>query len=143
MLIGEYSHNIDAKGRLIIPARFRDELGSKMIVTRGLDGCLCVYTMEQWDELYHQLSELPTTNKQARTYVRMVMSKAAECELDSQGRILLPSSLINLAGLQKACIISGAGNRVEIWSKEHWDEVNEENEDSFEEMAESLTEFFR
>ncbi len=142
MLIGEYAHNIDAKGRLIIPAKFRDELGFKMIVTRGLDGCLCVYTLEQWKLLYEQLMKLPTTKKEARMYVRMVTSKAAECELDAQGRISLPQTLIQLADLKKECVISGTGNRVEIWSKDRWNTVNEDNAESFEDMAESLTEFF-
>lgn len=142
MFIGEYAHNMDAKGRLIIPARIREELGNKVIITRGLDGCLCIYTLEQWEIIYQQMMKLPTTKKEARMYMRMVTSKAAECEIDGQGRVLLPTSLIQLADLQKACIISGAGNRVEIWSQERWDTLNEENGDSFEEMAESLTEFF-
>ncbi|MEG0573795.1 MAG: division/cell wall cluster transcriptional repressor MraZ [Erysipelotrichaceae bacterium] len=142
MFIGEYAHNIDTKGRLIIPARFREELDGTIIVTRGLDGCLYIYTASQWNILYEQMMKLPSTKKEARMYIRMLTSKAAECEIDNQGRILLPATLTQLADLKKACVISGAGNRVEIWSKERWDTINEENNESFEEMAESLTEFF-
>ena len=94
MFMGEYAHNIDRKGRLIMPAKFRDELGEHVVVNRGLDGCLYVYTVEQWQQVYQKLSTLPSTNKDARMYQRMMLSKAAECEMDSQGRILIPSSLI-------------------------------------------------
>ena len=141
MLIGEYGHNIDAKGRLIFPAKFCEDLGDTMMVTRGLVGCLCVYTMEQWKLLYEKLMLLPTTKKEARMYVRMVTSKAAQCELDAQGRILIPASLIQIAHLEKECIITGTGNRVEIWAKNVWEQLNADNADNFEEMAESLTEF--
>ena len=93
MFMGEYAHNIDRKGRLIMPAKFREELGEHVVVNRGLDGCLYVYTVEQWQQVYQKLSTLPSTNKDARMYQRMMLSKAAECEMDSQGRILIPSSL--------------------------------------------------
>lgn len=140
MLIGEYGHNIDAKGRLIIPAKFREDLGEQVVITRGLDGCLCVYTMEQWKIMYEQLIQMPTTKKDVRNYVRMLTSKAAQCELDAQGRILIPTSLVELARLQKECVIIGAGNRVEIWAKQTWDQLNEEHADDFEEIAERLSE---
>lgn len=117
MFMGEYAHNIDRKGRLIMPAKFREELGEHVVVNRGLDGCLYVYTVEQWQQVYQKLSTLPSTNKDARMYQRMMLSKAAECEMDSQGRILIPSSLIALAGLEKECLIIGVANHLEIWSK--------------------------
>ncbi len=137
--MGEYGHNIDRKGRLIMPAKFREELGEHVVVTRGLDGCLYVYTSEQWMEVYKRLSALPTTNKNARWYQRMVLSKASECEMDSQGRILIPSSLTSLAGLQKECLIIGMANHLEIWAKDRWESLEEQQSDLFEDMAEELS----
>ena len=141
MFIGEYAHNIDKKGRIIIPAKFREELGEHVIVTRGLDGCLALYTTKQWEIIYEQLMKLPSTKKDARVFVRMMTSKAAECDIDNQGRILLPASLIKIASIQKECCIIGAANLVEIWAKESWEPMEEEGSESFEEIAENLTEF--
>lgn len=141
MFMGEFSHNIDKKGRMIIPAKFRDELGEVIIITRGLDGCLSVYTTKQWEVIYEQLQKLPSTKKDARMFVRMMTSKAAECEFDNQGRVLIPAPLIKLAGLEKECIIVGAGNHLEIWSKANWEPVEEDANESFEDIAENLTEF--
>lgn len=141
MFMGEFSHNIDKKGRMIIPAKFREELGEMIIITRGLDGCLSVYTTKQWELIYEQLQKLPSTKKDARMFVRMMTSKATECEFDSQGRVLIPAPLVKLAGLEKECVIVGAGNHLEIWSKENWEPVEDEANESFEEIAESLTEF--
>lgn len=141
MFMGEYAHNIDKKGRIIIPAKFREELGMKIIITRGLDGCLNAYTSEQWEIIYAQLLKLPSTKKDARMFVRMMTSKAAECEIDSQGRVLLPSTLISLANIQKECRIIGAANHIEIWAKEQWETMDNEANESFEEIAENLTEF--
>lgn len=141
MFMGEYAHNIDKKGRMIIPAKFREELKETVVITRGLDGCLSVYTKEQWLQIYEQLQKLPTTKKDARMFVRMMTSKAAECEFDAQGRILIPSSLVELADLKKECMVIGAGNHVEIWAKERWEVVEEESDEAFEDIAENLTEF--
>lgn len=141
MFMGEYAHNIDKKGRIIIPAKFREELGMKVIITRGLDGCLNGYTKDQWEVIYEQLLKLPSTKKDARMFVRMMTSKAAECEIDNQGRVLLPSSLISLASIQKECMIIGAANHIEIWAKETWTSVDEEANESFEDIAENLTDF--
>lgn len=141
MFMGEYAHNIDRKGRIIIPAKFREELGEVIIITRGLDGCLNVYTKEQWERIYEQLMKLPSTKKDARMFVRMMTSKAAECEIDNQGRVLLPSSLIHLANIEKECMVIGAANHVEIWAKETWIPVDEEANESFEDIAENLTDF--
>jgi MraZ protein len=141
MFMGEYAHNIDKKGRIIIPAKLREELGDHVIITRGLDGCLAVYTKEQWETIYEQLMKLPSTKKDARMFVRMMTSKAAECEIDAQGRVLIPSPLVKLAELVKECMVIGAANHVEIWSRERWEPVDEEANDAFEDIAESLTEF--
>ena len=141
MFMGEYAHNIDKKGRMIIPAKFREELGDHVIITRGLDGCLAVYTYEQWQVIYEQLMQLPTTKKDARMFVRMMSSKAAECEIDAQGRILIPAPLIKLANLEKECMVIGAANHVEIWAKDVWEPIDEEGLQTFEDIAENLTEF--
>lgn len=140
--MGEFAHNIDRKGRLIMPAKFRDELGDKVIVNRGLDGCLYVYTMDQWETVYNKLSKLPSTNKNARNFQRMMLAKASECELDSQGRILIPASLVKMAELVKECLIIGVANHLEIWAKERWEKMEEEQAENFEEAAESLSDFF-
>ena len=141
VLIGEFDHNIDKKGRMILPAKLREELGDSVIVNRGLDGCLYVYTKEQWEKVYQRLSTLPSTRKDARMYARMMLSKAAECEFDAQGRILIPAGLVKLAHLQKECKIIGVGTHVEIWDKDTWLALEEEQNDCFEDVAESLTEF--
>lgn len=141
VLIGEFDHNIDKKGRMILPAKLREELGDSVIVNRGLDGCLYVYTKEQWEKVYQRLSTLPSTRKDARMYARMMLSKAAECEFDAQGRILIPVGLVKLAHLQKECKIIGVGTHVEIWDKDTWLALEEEQNDCFEDVAESLTEF--
>ena len=141
MFMGEFAHNIDAKGRLIVPAKFRNELGSAMIVTRGLDGCLSLYTKEAWDKIYAQLLALPTTKKEVRMYVRTLTSKASEVELDNQGRILIPSILIKEAAIVKECVIVGVADKVEIWSNERWEAYSDSADDEFESIAESITDF--
>lgn len=139
--IGEYAHNIDKKGRIIIPARFRDAFEGHLIVAKGLDGCLNLYTLSQWNTLMQRLMSLPNTKKEARLYRRKLAAKASECEIDAQGRILIPASLMKEASLVKECYVIGTGNTVEIWSKENWMAYNEEHSDDFEEVAEALTEF--
>ncbi len=140
--MGEYQHNLDTKGRIIIPAKFRDELGDTMVVTRWLDGCLAIYTMEQWQSLYEKLQTLPSTKREARRFTHMIMAKASECTLDTQGRIRLPQPLIQEASLEKACVVIGVSDHVEIWDQEKWNEYYEVASESFEDIAESLTEFF-
>ena len=141
MFIGEYRHNIDAKGRIIIPAKFRETLAGKVIVTRGLDGCLTVYTIEQWRIIYEQLKKLPNTKRESRMYIHMITAKAAECDLDGQGRILLPLPLLEEAAITKECVVVGVADHVEIWAKERWDAYYEVASSSFEEVAEQLTDF--
>ncbi|MGM9946529.1 division/cell wall cluster transcriptional repressor MraZ [Floccifex sp.] len=142
MFMGEYEHNIDRKGRLIMPAKFREELGERVVVNRGLDGCLNVYTMSEWEKVYARLSSLPSTKKDARMYQRMMLSKASECEMDGQGRILIPSSLISLAALEKECLIIGVADHIEIWSKARWQQLEEEQDGLFEEVAENISDLF-
>ncbi|MBO8136616.1 MAG: division/cell wall cluster transcriptional repressor MraZ [Desulfotomaculum sp.] len=138
MFMGEYSHTIDAKGRLIIPARFREGLGDRFIVTKGLDNCLFVYPQHEWASLEQKLKSLPFTRADARAFVRFFFSGANECELDKQGRILIPANLREYAQLSKEVIVLGVSSRVEIWAKERWDEYNASAEENFEEIAEKI-----
>ena len=122
MFMGEYNHIIDAKGRLIIPARFRELLGEEFILTKGLDGCLSIYPMDAWEAFETKLRALPLTNKTARTFTRFFVAGATNCELDRQGRILVPQTLREFAGLEKEVVLTGNLDRIEIWSKEKWSE---------------------
>ncbi len=120
MFMGEYNHTIDAKGRLIIPSRFRELLGEEFVLTKGLDGCLCIYPMEEWSAFEQKLRALPLTNKNARTFSRFFVAGATPCVLDNQGRILIPQTLREFAGLEKDVVLTGNLNRIELWSKEKW-----------------------
>jgi len=141
MFMGEYQHTIDDKGRLIMPAKFREELGEKFVVTKGLDGCLFVYPMEEWKVLEAKLRNLPFTKADARAFARFFFSGATECELDKQGRILLPTNLRDHAQLQKDIFIIGVSSRLEIWSKEVWEDYSNKTEESYEELAEKMVDF--
>lgn len=123
--IGEHSHTIDAKSRVIIPAKFREALGEQFVLTQGLDGCLTIYPLAEWEKFQQQLNQLPRTNKQARIFRRFFTAKAAMCELDKQGRILVPAGLREYAGLDKDVVLTGNISNIEVWSKERWDEVSE------------------
>lgn len=138
MFMGEYQHSLDAKGRLIIPAKFRDELGEGAILTRGLDNCLFLFPQEEWSILESKLKTLPLTKGDARQFVRFLFSGATECELDKQGRIILPSNLREFASIDKDAVVIGVSSRVEIWSKEKWDSYVQDAEDSFEDIAENI-----
>lgn len=122
MFMGEFNHTIDVKGRLILPAKFREELGSSFVITRGLDGCLFVYTEEEWQALNEKLQNLPLINKGSRQLTRFFHAGVTPCELDKQGRVLIPSSLREFARLTKDVCLIGMGKRIEIWSKEAWEE---------------------
>ncbi|MDQ0215233.1 MraZ protein [Oikeobacillus pervagus] len=139
--MGEYQHNIDAKGRLIIPAKFRDDLGEAFIITRGLDQCLFGYPLSEWKVLEEKLKKLPLTKKDARSFTRFFFSGATECELDKQGRINIPSTLVNYAQLEKECVILGVSNRIEIWTKPLWEDYFAKSEESFAEIAENMIDF--
>lgn len=138
MFMGEYQHNLDTKGRIIVPAKFRDGLGESFVITRGLDHCLFAYPLEEWKQLEEKLKKLPLTKKAARSFTRFLLSGASECEIDKQGRINIPQSLRTYAKLTKECIVIGVSNRVEIWDKATWDEYMNESEESFAEIAEDL-----
>ena len=136
MFMGEYNHTIDAKGRLIIPSRFRELLGEEFVLTRGLDGCLSIYPMDEWVAFEEKLRALPLTNKDARTFSRFFVAGATTCQLDKQGRILVPQTLRQFAGLDKDVVLTGNLNRIEAWSKEKRSENC--NYDDMDSIAESM-----
>lgn len=138
MFMGTYDHSIDAKGRVIVPAKFREPLGDSFVVTLGLDGCLFGYPETEWMDFVEQLKELPGT-KEARKLQRYFMAGAAPCDIDKQGRILIPSKLRAAAGLEKDIVFVGVMSKIEIWSKARW----EENDDfeNVDEIAEHMSEF--
>lgn len=141
MLMGEFQHTLDDKNRLIIPAKFRQELGEKFVITRGLDGCLFGYSLETWKQLEEKLSSLPLAKKEARTFVRFFYSAATECEVDKQGRVKIPQSLKKHSQLDKNCVIIGVSNRIEIWNAAHWLAFSDEAEENFEDIAENMIDF--
>ena len=138
MFMGEYNHTIDAKGRLIIPSKFRDTLGDEFVVTKGLDGCLFVYDNAEWSAFEEKLKSLPLTNKDARQFVRFFLAGATLAEVDKQGRILVPANLREFAGLEKEVVLVGVASRVEIWSKARWEDAT--SYDDVEEIAEHMAE---
>lgn len=141
MFMGEYQHNIDEKGRLIIPSKFRETLGATFIATRGLDHCLFVYPLSEWSMLEQKLKSLPLMKSDARAFTRFFFSGATECELDKQGRVNIPGHLREYAKLDKDCMVLGVSGRVEIWSKEIWDGYYAQSEQAFNEIAEKLVDF--
>lgn len=137
MFMGEYRHSIDAKGRIIIPSKLRDDLGENFIVTRGLDGCLFLYPNEQWNAIINKYQELPDT-KGKRQFLRIFLSGATTCEYDKQGRINIPKPLTEYASLEKDCVIIGSLEKLEIWSKEKWEEFISVNEENMSQIADEL-----
>ena len=138
MFMGEFHHNIDEKGRLIIPAKFRQELGERFVLVRGLEKCLYVYSMPEWNNLVAKLKTLPFTKKDVRTFTRSFFSGATECDFDRQGRINITSPLVSYAGITKECVIIGASDRLEIWSEDGWNSFFDDNSDKIEDIAEDL-----
>lgn len=140
MFIGEYQHTVDSKGRIIMPSKFRENLGSDFIMTKGLDNCLFVYPREEWEVLEKKLRTLPLTNRDARAFVRFFFAGATEGVLDKQGRVLIPNNLREHAKLIKDVIIIGVAERIEIWSKEEWTNYNNDDSLSYDSIAEKMAE---
>lgn len=138
MFMGEYHHSIDDKGRLIIPAKFRSELGDKFIITRGIENCLFAYPEKRWEEIVRKLESLPFTKKDARNFTRFFLSGATVAEFDKQGRVNITSPLINYAGIEKECIIIGTGDRLEIWSEDAWNSFFNSASINMSDIAENL-----
>ena len=140
MFIGEYSHSIDDKGRLSLPVKFRGKLASGCVVTRGLDHCLWVYPMEEWDKLAEELSKLPITSKNARSFARLMLAGAMDLNIDNAGRINLPKYLSDYAGIKSKVVVTGMYNRLEIWPEDGWKEFKKGMEDNSDEIAEKIEE---
>ena len=140
MLIGEFTHSIDPKGRITIPSKFREELSEGFVITKGFDNCLFLYPLAEWDKIETKLKNLPMTNKNVRSFVRTFFSGAEDTNIDKQGRVLLPQNLREHALIEKEAVIIGVSTRVEIWSKSSWDDYNLNEGLSYEEMAEKMAE---
>lgn len=139
MLVGEYRHNVDTKGRISVPSKFRDDLGQSFVVTKGLDNCLFAYSKEEWKNLESKLNTLPLTNQEARAFKRFFFSGAAECEVDKQGRVNIPQSLRDYAKLQKDVVIVGLSNRAEIWNNNQWDKYNGQSSDDITKLESQMS----
>ena len=138
MFMGEYNHTVDIKGRLIVPSKFREQLGDEFVVTKGLDGCLFVYPNEEWQNIEEKFRNVPLTTKDAGKFSRFFFAGAASCEVDKQGRILIPTVLREFADIQKDVVSVGVLNRIEIWSKDRWLDTN--TYDDMDEVAEHMAE---
>lgn len=139
MFIGEYQHNIDNKGRLTMPSKFRDGLGQTFIITKGLDKCLFVFSLEEWNKFENKLKTLPISSKDARSFTRFFFAGAAECELDKQGRIMVPANLRNYAEISKETFVIGVSSRIEIWNEDNWNSYNNDDDLSYDSIAEKMT----
>lgn len=139
MLLGEYNHNIDEKGRVSVPAKFRDDLGNTFIVTKGLDNCLFAYSKEEWTKFEEKLKTLPMTNTNARNFVRFFFAGATECEIDKQGRINIPQNLREYANFSKELCIIGVSTRVEIWDREKWQNYTSPENMDVDEIASQMS----
>lgn len=140
MLLGEYKHNVDVKGRVAIPAKFREKLGAGAIITRGLDNCLFAFGSGEWDLLAKKLTALPLAQANSRAFARLMLAGAMDVGLDNQGRILIPDYLRRYAGLKKYVVVAGLYNRIEIWDHEQWERYKQKTESASEEIAEKLGE---
>ena len=139
LLIGEFEHSIDNKGRLIMPAKLRDDIGENVVVTKGLDGCLFAFSITEWTNFEEKLKSLPLSNRNSREFTRFFLSGATECEIDKQGRFLIPANLRESAGLEKETVIIGVGTRIEIWNKDKWTKYSSDDNISVEEIAENMS----
>lgn len=140
MFIGEYEHSIDTKGRIMIPSKFRSKLGETFVLTKGLDSCLFIYTIEEWSKFEEKLRQLPFSSKDARKFTRFFLAGAVECDIDKQGRILVPANLREFAGLTKSIISIGVSNRIEIWDTDKWSDYSDDESFDPSELAEQMAE---
>lgn len=138
MFMGEYRHNVDTKGRLIVPAKFREYLGEVFVLTRGLDQCIFGYPMTEWKVIEEKIKSLPMTKKDARAFARFFFSGATECEIDKQGRVNIPTPLLQYGKIEKECVVIGVSNRIEIWNQQIWEDYFNQSEESFSDIAENL-----
>jgi len=136
--MGEYHHSIDEKKRIIIPSRFREELKDTFVITRGIENCLFIYSLEEWKKITDKLETLPFTKKDARQFIRFFLSGATEAQFDKQGRIVITTPLLEYAKIEKDCVIIGAGERLEIWSENAWNDFFNEASTNMSDIAENL-----
>lgn len=141
MFMGEFQQKLDAKGRMIVPSKFRESLNEQFVITRGLDKCLFGYTMDEWARIEEKMKSLPLTKKDARKFMRLFFSGATVVEMDKTGRINIPSNLRDYASLLKECVVIGVSSRIEIWAEDEWESFYSESEDNFEDIAEDLIDF--
>jgi MraZ protein len=137
-LLGEFTHNIDLKKRFFIPSEFR--ISKRWVITAGLEKCLFLFPEEEWEKITHKIKNLPLTKKDARGFLRILLSRARFLSLDSQGRILLPENLFQYAEMSRCCVIIGMINRLEIWNPEKWEEYSNKSEEKYSELAENIAE---
>ena len=140
MFIGEYKHTIDNKGRLAIPSKFRAKLKKGAVVTKGLDGCLFLYTKDEWKKLAERLSSLPISQTNTRAFARLMLAGAMDVKLDSHGRIVIPQYLRKFSSIQKKAIVAGLFNRLEIWDQDKWERYKKDTEVNSNDIAEKLGE---
>lgn len=139
--MGTYYNSIDAKNRLIVPSKHRDQLGGRCVLTRGLDTCLYIYSMEDWEKQMEKIAALPESDPKIRAFIRHFCANAAELEFDKQGRIVIPGELKEYARIGKDLVTMGAMKKIEVWSKEIWEAPDNENKMDAEEFADSLTQY--
>lgn len=139
MFLGEFQHTLDGKGRLILPSKFRDALADGLVITKGMEGCLFIFPKSEWPQLEDKVRSLPLTKKDARKFSRFFFAGATEEALSKQGRVLIPENLRKYAGLGKDIVVIGVSNRLEIWDKERWAAYSKEAGESYENVAEELT----
>lgn len=139
MFLGEFQHTLDGKGRLILPSKFRDALADGLVITKGMEGCLFIFPKSEWPQLEDKVRSLPLTKKDARKFSRFFFAGATEEALSKQGRVLIPENLRKYAGLEKDIVVIGVSNRLEIWDKERWAAYSKEAGESYENVAEELT----
>lgn len=138
MFIGEYQHSLDSKNRITMPSKFREELGDSFVMTKGMDDCLFIYSMNEWKVVEDKLKSLPMTSKDARAFVRFFFAGASECEIDRQGRVLIPTNLKEYAKIEKDTVVIGVSTRIEIWSLDEWNRFNNDANISYEDVAEKM-----
>ncbi|MDD3032567.1 MAG: division/cell wall cluster transcriptional repressor MraZ [Candidatus Pacebacteria bacterium] len=141
MLIGEYKYNLDEKKRLTLPSKFRVILGKKAVITKGMDGCLFMYSEKEWKEIALKLAKLPFSQSNARSFARVMLAGAMDVAIDSMGRVLVPDYLKEFAGLTRKVVVAGLYSRIEIWDEDNWEKYNKDNSDHIGDIAEGLKEF--
>ncbi|MBK5261400.1 MAG: division/cell wall cluster transcriptional repressor MraZ [Peptostreptococcaceae bacterium] len=141
MLMGKYQNSIDLKSRMIVPAKYREELGFKFVLTRGIDKCLYIYPASEWEQFMKKLSELPSSDSNVRAFIRHFYANAIETEIDKQGRIIIPQELREYANIEKDLVTVGLLNKIEIWSKEEWGKAENKTELESSDFAQKMAEY--